>query len=96
MLQTSDNVELFRLIIDRGFNQGDVSVADEVCAHQFVEHEYLLPTDLPGPEILKIAIESARREVKGLALTIEDIVADGNNVWARMIARGSDPRSGKP
>ena len=89
------NVELFRLIVDRGFNQGDLSVADEVCARKFVEHQYLLPTDLPGPDILKIEIQAARREIHGLALAIEDIVSDGDKVWARMVARGSDPRSGK-
>lgn len=92
----SSNADLFRRVIDRGFNMGDLSVADEVCAQRFVEHQYLLPTDLPGPEILKLEIQSARHEVHGLALTIEDIVEDGDKVWARMVARGSDPRSGKP
>ena len=91
----SNNLDLFRLIINRGFNQGDLSVADEVCAEKFSEHEYLAPTDLSGPEILKVMIQSARREVDGLTLTIEDVVADGDKVWARMVARGIDPRSGK-
>jgi predicted ester cyclase len=91
----SNNLDLFRLIINRGFNQGDLSVADEVCAEKFSEHEYLAPTDLSGPENLKVMIQSARREVDGLTLTIEDIVADGDKVWARMVARGIDPRSGK-
>jgi ketosteroid isomerase-like protein len=90
------NLDLFRLVIDRGFNQGDLSVADEVCAGAFVEHQYLLPTDLPGPEILKLEIQSARKEILGLVLTIEDIVADRDKVWARMVARGTDPRSGAP
>jgi predicted ester cyclase len=91
----SDNSELFRLVIERGFNQGDLSIADEVCAQQFIEHEYLAPTDLPGPAILKSQIQAARREVGGLALSIEDIVESGDKVWARMIARGTDPRTGK-
>jgi ketosteroid isomerase-like protein len=90
-------VELFRAVIERGFNQGDLSVADEVCAHHpFTEHEYLAPTDLPGPEILKSQIQAARSEVAGIVLTIEDIVEDGDKVWARMVARGTEPRSGKP
>lgn len=88
----SANVELFRQIIERGFNRGDLSVADELCALQFAEHQYLLPTNLSGPEILKIEIEAARSEVQGLRLTIEDIVTDGDKVWARMLAQGSDPR----
>jgi ketosteroid isomerase-like protein len=91
-----DNIELFRLVIERGFNRGDLSVADEVCASRFFEHQYLVPTNLSGPETLKIEIQSARREVGGLSLIIEDIVASGDKVWARMVARGHDPRSGKP
>jgi predicted ester cyclase len=91
----ADNVGLFREIIERGFNKGDLTVADEVCAADFIEHEYLAPTDLPGPEILKIMIASSRREIAGLALSIEDIVAVGDKVWARMVARGSHPRSGQ-
>ncbi len=62
----SDNVEVFRQVIERGFNQGDLSVADEVCADDFAEHEYLAPSDLPGPEILKFQIRSAREEMQGL------------------------------
>jgi ketosteroid isomerase-like protein len=92
----TDNIKLFRLVIERGFNRGDLSVADEVCALRFSEHQYLLPTNLSGPETLKIEIQSARNEVRDLSLTIEDIVASGEKVWARMVARGKDPRSGKP
>lgn len=45
-----DNVKLFRKIIDRGFCQGDLSIADEICATKLLEHEYLAKTDVPGPE----------------------------------------------
>ena len=91
----SDNVKLFRQIIERGFNRSDLSVADEICASDFAEHQYLLPSSLPGPEILKIEIQSARKEIHNLTLVIEDIVADGDKVWARMVARGTDARSGR-
>jgi ketosteroid isomerase-like protein len=90
------NSELFREVIERGFNQGDLTVADEICAHQLTEHEYLAPTDIPGPEILKSQIQAARSEVAGIVLTIEDMVEDGDKVWARMIARGTAPGSGTP
>ena len=91
----SKNIELFQAIIERGFNQGDMSVADEICARELTEHEYLAQTGIPGPEILKSQIREARRDVSGLALTIEDIVESGDTVWARMVARGTDLRSGK-
>lgn len=92
----SGNVTLFRAIIERGFCQGDLSVADDVCAPQLAEHEYLAKTDVPGPEILKDQIRDARSSIRNLVLTIEDIVESGETVWARSRATGSDPRSGKP
>ena len=92
----SDNVQLFRKIIDRGFCQGDLSVADEICAMTLSEHEYLAKTDVPGPEILKDQIRDARGSIRDLVLTVEDIVESGETVWARSRATGSDPRSGKP
>jgi hypothetical protein len=54
------NVELFRMIIERGFNKGDLSVADEVCSPTLIEHQYLAKPHLPGPAILKDQIEAAR------------------------------------
>jgi len=91
----SANVRLFNAIIDRGFNQGDLSVADDVCAQELTEHEYLSKMDVPGPEILKDQIRTARGTIKGLTLTVEDLVEHGDKVWARSRATGTDPSSGK-
>ncbi|MHC1943548.1 ester cyclase [Bradyrhizobium sp. UFLA06-06] len=92
----STNLEHFKAIIERGFSQGDLTVADEVCAEKLIEHEYLSKTDLPGPQILKTQIEDARGSIKNLRLAIEAIVEAGDTVWARSKATGVDPRSGKP
>src|SRR4051812_28567576 len=92
----STNVRLFKAIIDRGFNQGDLSVADEVCAAKLSEHEYLAKNDVPGPEILKDQIQTARSHVKGLTQAVEDFVEHGDAVWGRSRCTGTDPRSGKP
>jgi len=90
----SSYVDLFRAIIERGFNRGDVSVADEVCADRLVEHQYLTPTNLPGPEILKAQIRNARLEVADLHLAIEELVEAGDKVWGRIKATGK-ARNGK-
>jgi ketosteroid isomerase-like protein len=92
----SANLERFRAIVERGFSQGDLAVADEVCAEKLTEHEYLAKTDVPGPQILKAQIEDARHSIKDLKLTIEAIVETSDTVWARSKATGVDPRSGKP
>lgn len=92
----SANVERFKAIIERGFSKGDLTVADEICAEKLIEHQYLTPADLPGPQILKSQIADARRSITELKLTIEAIVEAGDTVWARCKATGVDPRSGKP
>jgi ketosteroid isomerase-like protein len=92
----STNLERFRAIVERGFSQGDLAVADEVCADKLIEHEYLSKAGIPGPQILKAQIEEARHSIKDLKLTIEAFVETSDTVWARSKATGFDPRSGKP
>ena len=91
----STNLKHFKAIIERGFSQGDLTVADEVCAETLIEHQYLTKTDLPGSQILKVQIAEARQSIKDLNLTIEANVETGDTVWARCKATGVDPRSGK-
>jgi ketosteroid isomerase-like protein len=91
----STNLERFKAIVERGFSQGDLTVADEVCDEKLIEHQYLARDDLPGPQILKAQIEDARRRIKDLKFTIEAVVETGDTVWARGKATGVDPRSGK-
>ena len=88
-------IEMFRQIIERGFNRGDLTVADEICDPHLIEHQYLTPPHLVGADILKSQISSARSEVRDLRLDIEDYVETGEAVWVRMRGTGTDPRSGR-
>jgi ketosteroid isomerase-like protein len=96
VMAMSTNLERFKAIVERGFSRGDLTVADEVCDENLIEHQYLARTDLPGPQILKAQIEDARHSIKELTFTIEAVVETGDTVWARGKATGVDPRSGKP
>jgi ketosteroid isomerase-like protein len=95
VILAQSNFEIFKSIIERGFSRGDLSVADEVCAEQLLEHEYLSKTDVPGPDILKSQIEDARSSIKDLTLTLEASIESEDTVWARCRATGFDPRSGR-
>lgn len=90
------NLDRFRQIIERGFNQGDLAVADEVCSSSLIEHQYPAPVHLRGPDILKFQITSARAEMAGLSLTIEDYVEDGEKLWVRLCGTGIASHSNKP
>ena len=89
------NKDLFVAIIERGFSKGDISVADEICAPDLVEHQYPTKPHLRGPDILKDQIAAARATVQGLTLTAEQIIEDGDKVWALLRGTGTEPRSGK-
>jgi ketosteroid isomerase-like protein len=96
VMAMSTNLERFKAIVERGFSQGDLTVADEVCDEKLIEHQYLARADLPGPQILKAQIEDARRSINELKFTVEAVVETGDTLWARGKATGVDPRSGKP
>ncbi len=94
------NEALFRRIIEEGFNQGNLAVADEVLSPHIAEHQAGMGA---GPEGLKGAITYLRSVFPDFRLTIEDTVTAGDTIWVRMRARGTQqgphlglPPTGKP
>lgn len=91
----TDNAEALRQVIERGFGGGDLSVADEFAGDNTIEHEYAAP-DLPGGvDLLKAMISEARQHMPDLTMTVEDMVVDGDKVWARSVGRGTDASTGR-
>jgi predicted ester cyclase len=89
------NEALFRRLIEEGFSQGNLAVVDEVISPHSQEHQ---PGLGPGPDGLKGAISYLRSVFPDLTLTVEDITADGDKIWARLRARGTHlgPLMGRP
>ncbi len=82
------NKEAFRVIIEEGFSKGNLDALDAVVASDCVEHQKVtgLP---PGLDGLKAMICGLRAVLPDLTLTIEDMTADGDKVWARLVGRGT-------
>jgi predicted ester cyclase len=81
------NKQVFRRLIEEGFNNGNLAGLDELFAANFREHQDgMLPPNLEG---VKGAIRSLRAAFPDLMLTIEEIIADGDKTWARITARGT-------
>ncbi|HET8626088.1 MAG TPA: ester cyclase [Thermomicrobiales bacterium] len=94
------NAAIFRRIIEEGFNRGDLAAMDALVAPDMVEHQTGLQPGLAG---LKETIGGLRRDFPDFSLTIEDLVADGDKVWARMRGGGihragffGQPYTGEP
>jgi steroid delta-isomerase-like uncharacterized protein len=81
-----DNREVFRRVIDEGFNRGNFDAWDECFAEPFVEHQHGLP---PALADFKRSIAGLRAAFPDLHLTIEEMVAQDDKVWARMTSRGT-------
>jgi len=99
----SNAEELARRLIEEGFNAGDLGVADEVISPDQIEHQYYGPGHAPGAEGVKAVIGSLKRAFSDFHLAIEDLVVDGDRVWLRMTATGTNdgsfmghPPTGRP
>lgn len=79
--------QIFRRVIEEGFNKGNYDALDECFPPAFIEHQFDLPPTLAG---FKGSIRFCRESLAPFSLTIEDMVVDGDTLWARMTARGSD------
>jgi predicted ester cyclase len=84
---TSTNEALYRRIIEEGFNQGKLEVADELIAPGAVEHQR---GSADGPEGLKKTIKILRSAFPDFTITITEIVAVGDKVWAMQQGGGTN------
>lgn len=89
----SDPETLVRRLIDEGFNQGRLEVADELTSPDYVEHQDFGPDHAPGAEGVKAVVASLRRAFSDFHLEIDDLVVDQDTVWLRMSATGTNDGS---
>jgi steroid delta-isomerase-like uncharacterized protein len=89
-MSTEENKALVRREIGELFNRtGDLDVAEEVYAPDFVGHDSTLPEDLHGVEAAKQFAASFRSAFPDLTCTIEDQIAEGDKVVSRWSASGT-------
>ncbi|MGH2465469.1 MAG: ester cyclase [Candidatus Limnocylindrales bacterium] len=88
-MSSPTNAEQFRQIIE-AFSAGDVDALDGLIAPGCVEHQR---GNNPGVEGAKEVIRTLHRWLSDFSLTIEDLVVDGDMVWSRNRARGTNTGS---
>src|SRR5215475_9447303 len=89
-MHASDPETVVRRLIDEGFTRGRLEIADELVADHVIEHQDFGPAHADGPEGVKAVISSLRRAFPDFELTIEDLVVDGDAVWIRNVATGTN------
>ena len=76
------NKQIVRRFIDEIFLKGDFDAVDELLTDDFTPHTWG-PTP-PGRDGLKEAIERVSKGISEPAMTIDDIIAEGDRVAVRL------------
>src|SRR5918992_5780883 len=87
-----DNKALVRRFTEEVINQGNLDVADELLAPDFVDHD-VIPGKLGGKEDVKRWIAERRASFSDLHFSIEEQIAEGDKVVSRIISSGTHDRN---
>jgi steroid delta-isomerase-like uncharacterized protein len=71
------------------FTRGNLDAAEEIYAPGYVGHDPSNPEDVMGPEAAKQAAADYRRAFPDLRVTVEDLIAEGDKVVARLRFSGT-------
>ena len=88
-MSTEDNKALIRRLIEEVWNQGNLAVFDELYAPDFLFHDPGLP-QVRTREEDKRWITETLNIFPDLHITIEDLIAEGDQVVVRMTGRGTN------
>ena len=81
------NKALLQRFFEAIYNGGDLHVADEIVAINYINHNPA-PGEAPGREGLKAFVAYLRRAFADLHITIEEQVAEGDKVVTRFTISG--------
>ncbi|HEY4397602.1 MAG TPA: ester cyclase [Acidimicrobiia bacterium] len=84
-----DNQAIVRRFIEEYQSNGDVSVAEEILADEFVDHSRFGPFP-PDREGVKQLFAALRAAFPDLHAVIHDQSADGDRVWTRKTFHGTN------
>jgi steroid delta-isomerase-like uncharacterized protein len=88
-MSAEQNKAICRRADEELFNRGNLDVADELFAVDYVYHDPTGGEDWRGPEGVKRYVSMFRTAFPDLHLTIEDQIAEGDKVAYRWTARGT-------
>lgn len=81
------NKVLIRILYERAFNEGYITVVDELFSPQFVDHS--TPEQGTGSTGVKAYVEQVRSGFPDIHVTIEDMIAEDERVAVRTTWRGT-------
>lgn len=85
---SEQNKTVVRRLFDELWNKGNLQVADELIAPNYLHHDDSSPGLGKGPEGEKKRVNLYRTAFHDFRLSIEDLLAEGETVVARWSCRG--------
>ncbi len=86
---SEENKAIVRRQEEELFTQGNLDAADEIYAPNYVGHDPSNPEDIRGLEAAKQAAADYRKAFPDVQVTIEELIAEGDKVAARVRFRGT-------
>jgi predicted ester cyclase len=88
-MTTKGNKAVVRRFFDEVVSSGNLAVADELCSPTYRVHATLSGPEAIDVEQMKELVTSFRSSFPDARITIEDIVAEGDLVAARLMEQGT-------
>jgi hypothetical protein len=88
-MSTENNKTIVRRFFDEVVSNGNLRVVDELCSPDYRVHATLSGPDAIDLDQTKELVRSFRSSFPDARITIEDIVAEGDLVAARMMEQGT-------
>ncbi len=86
---SENNKAIVRRLFEELWNQGNLSVADQLFTPNYTDHDSSSPDFGHGPESERKRVTLYRNAFPDLHLTIEDLIAEGDTVMARWSCHGT-------
>jgi steroid delta-isomerase-like uncharacterized protein len=87
-MSTEQNKAILRQVYEAAFHQRNLDALDEVIAPDSIDHN-LPPEQPPGLEGAKQVFSSFHTAFPDLQVNVEDMIAQGDKVVARLTVRGT-------
>lgn len=88
-MPSNDIKDLYRRFMEEVPNRGNFAVAEEMLADDVIEYETLPPGLPAGKQGIMQLFRMVRGAFPDLHITIDDLVAEGDRVAARVMLRGT-------
>ena len=88
-MSAEENKALARRVLEEMFNKGNLDVADDLLAPDYVDHDPAMPEDIHGPEGFKEYVGAYRSAFYDLHPEIEEQIAEGDLVATRWTGTGT-------